>query len=555
MPLEYLTDGELGFIGLNSRDNPASLDKGILSKSVNFRLDRGVATTRKGLKKYTEPALYGATKSVVGSGVYLNATGQEIFILLIHDSAPGVLNPTKLYEFNPDTGTFAAPSSLPVSITSSSGVDIIQAVDNVFISRGHDARPIRWDKVSTFEVLPTNHEFPNSTGLLFYQNRIIAIGRHLSMAATERKRDTVCVSHFLEYDKWPALDAFTINQGGNDEVIALVPWTMNEFLVLCRNSTFYLNVGSDRYTSGQALSSTARLESLSVDIGCVARKTAVQVGSGVMFLSDNGIYALEPTKSGQPDGVKLLTLSDPISANVDDIIQRINKDYASQSVAAYWNNRYYIAVPLDNSTKNNTVLVYNFILKNWESVDQYGDEIDIFSFAVGKRDTQRRLYIVDRKEGILLNEELQFDEYGPNNGTPMLSTTPVSGPYVGLTGAYVPFTLTTSGFLNKPIYGEIQTRRFTAGDGRDKRFSSIECDILSPAGSIVETYAVTNNPDTDTKIDEFVSPFLEDATRRNPVRKIAYGLQIKFVTSNLQPTIRSNFVKFTGRGKTNINKQ
>jgi len=198
-------------------------------------------------------------------------------------------------------------------------------------------------------------------------------------------------------------------------------------------------------------------------------------------------------------------------------------------------------------------LVYNFILKNWESVDEYGEDIDVFSFATGKRDTQRRLYMIDRKEGVLLSEELQFDEYGSNSGTPMLDVTPVSGPFVGLTGAYVPFTLTVDGFDNKPIYGEIITRRFTADEGRSKRFSSIETDMLLPEGGIVETFAIANNPDTETKIDSYVSDEAEDVTRRNPVRKIAYGLQIKFLTSNLQPTIRSNFVKFIAQGKTNRN--
>jgi hypothetical protein len=38
MPLEYLRDADVGFVGLNSRDNPASLPKGIVSKSQNFRL-------------------------------------------------------------------------------------------------------------------------------------------------------------------------------------------------------------------------------------------------------------------------------------------------------------------------------------------------------------------------------------------------------------------------------------------------------------------------------------------------------------------------------------
>lgn len=554
MPDAYLTDGELGFVGLNSRDNPATLPQGYVSKSVNMRLDQGVATTRKGLKKFSEAELYGPTKKVVGTGVYLNSTGQEIVILLVNDTST-TPNVTRLYEFNTNTGVFSSAKPLPVVISSPEGVDIIHAIDKVFISRGHLERVLMWDMNNTFTPLVANDEFPKAAGLMYYQNRIIALGKYLDADPVARRRDTLCVSHFLQWNKWASTDVFTVNQGGNDEIVSLVPWTMNEFLVLCRNSTFYLNVGSDRYISGNSLSADARLESLSVDIGCAAKRSAVQVGSGVMFLSDNGVYYLQPVQSGQPDGVKLLTLSDPLSAPIDDVIQRINKEYVREAVAAYWNNRYYLAVPLDNSTVNNAVLVYNFILKAWESVDTYPNGIDVLAFIVGKRGNRRRLFIVDSNEGVLLTEENPADDLGSAQGTPILDFTPATGPYAGLTGVYVPFTLSVSGYDSVPITGELITRRFTANEGKDKRFSSVETDMLLPEGGIVSTFAVTNNPDTETMIDQFVWPTAEDATRRNPIRKIAYGLQIKFVTSNLQPTIRSNFIKMTINGKNNANTQ
>lgn len=555
MPTEYQTDGDLGFVGLNSRDNPAILPEGYLSKSVNFRLERGVARTRKGLKKYSQTSIYGPGKSVVGTGMMLDQLGQEIIILLVNDESE-TPNVTKLHQFNTATGSFSgAGITLPVVISSSEGVEIVQAIDNVFISRGHGNRPLKWDMTATPPAeLPSNKEFPDCAGILYYQNRLIAKGKHLNITDINRRRDSICVSHYLQYDKWPALDCFTINQGGNDEVVALVPWTMNEFLVLCRNSAFYLNVGTNRYALGSALSNDARLESLSVDVGCAAKGSAIQVGGAVMFLSDNGVYVLQPTQSGQPDGVKLLTLSDPLSAPIDDVIQSINKDKMQNAVAAYWENRYYLAVPIGNSTKNNAVLVYNFILKAWESVDTFGDlDIDIFAFAVGKRALKRRLFFVDRKEGIMLSEETEGDEHGDPTGTPMLNFTPTTGPFAGLTGAYVPFVLSEGTFSGYPIVGEIVTRRFTAKEGKDKRFSSIETDFDLPAGGIVSTFAITNNPDSEVKIDEFASAEAEDATRRNPVRRIAYGMQVKFQTSNLQPTVRSNFIKFTINGKNNAN--
>jgi hypothetical protein len=137
-----------------------------------------------------------------------------------------------------------------------------------------------------------------------------------------------------------------------------------------RNSIFYVNVGNNRYITGAPLADDSRISTLATDIGCLAKKSVVQAGGGVFFLSDNGVYFLQP-QPASAESMKLLTMSDPISAPIDDVIQRINRNYAGNAVATYWNNRYYLAVPLDNSTVNNTVLVYNFILKNWESVDTY----------------------------------------------------------------------------------------------------------------------------------------------------------------------------------------
>jgi hypothetical protein len=49
-----LSDGDAGFIGFASRVNPVTLPPGMLQDSVNMRLDRGVATTRRGSKRLTD---------------------------------------------------------------------------------------------------------------------------------------------------------------------------------------------------------------------------------------------------------------------------------------------------------------------------------------------------------------------------------------------------------------------------------------------------------------------------------------------------------------------
>lgn len=439
MANEYLKDGDIGFVGLNSRDNPSALPKGIVSKSQNFRLDRGVAQTRKGLQRKTAGDIIGQT--IYGTGTYIQPNGQEIIVLVVANglytynpeteaisakvyfpnritgatltssdsltvtvtkTAHGLTNGASVYvecsiagysglfvisSHTTNTFTYTMPAvssygavgstscsySASELITTPEGCDVCNAMDRIFISRGFNKRPLMWDLATTITALPTSGagvEFPNCSTLLYYANRLIAIGKFHLETNPLRNYDTVSVSNFLDYTDWDVADAFTINNGSNDHLVGVAPWTLNEFLVFMRNSIFYVNVGSNRYVTGDALSNDSYVKTLATDIGCSARKSVVQAGGGVFFLSDNGVYFLQP-QPASAESMKLLTMADPISAPIDDVIQRINRNYASNAVATYWNNRYYLAVPLDGSTVNNTVLVYNFILRQWESVDTY----------------------------------------------------------------------------------------------------------------------------------------------------------------------------------------
>ena len=536
MPNEVIRDGDLGFVGLNSRDNPSTLPAGTVSQSQNFRLDRGIATVRKGLQRKTSSALVNQT--VYGSGCYLDTNGQEVFVIVVTDG---------LYSYNPQTELLSVKIIFPATetITTQEGCDVVHAIDRVFISRGFLKRPLIWDMNTTITAFPTtglNHEFPNCIGLLYYSNRLLAIGKHHSDTDLKRNRDTVSVSNYLDYGHWDALDAFSFNEGGNDEVVSVSPWTLNEFLVFMRNSIFYVNVGLGRYVDGEQLGTTSFIKTLVTDIGCSAKRSVILANGGVVFLSDNGVYFLTPQSVGSNDSVRLLTVADPLSAPIDDVIQRINKNASSRAVATYWNNRYYLAVPLDASTDNNAVLVYNFILKSWESVDVYPAGFDVFSFLTGKKDNQRRLYAVDGDQGFFLLEELDYDEYGPSVGMPVF-------PF------YLPVTISSASFTPNTINGLLKTRRYTFSSIGDKRFSTSEVELFADNGGQVKTTIEVYNPDVTTVTDNFGVPVAEDVTRRIPVRKIGSGIQLKFETLNLRPSVRSSYIYAINQLKTNQSKK
>jgi hypothetical protein len=245
--------------------------------------------------------------------------------------------------------------------------------------------------------------------------------------------------------------------------------------------------------------------------------------------------------------MKLLTIADPLSAPIDDVIQRINRNYAHRAVATYWNNRYYLAVPLDSSVDNNAILVYNFILKQWESVDTYPAGFDVFDFIIAKKDNQRRMYIVDTDKGIFLSEQLNWDEYqdwaigDPNAGKPVL-------PF------YLPTTLEALSFPSNPITAVLKTRRYSFNSIGDKRFSTAEVEMVADAGSQIQTTAEVYNPDIVSVIDTFGAQFTEDSARRNGIRKIGTGIQLQFNSYNLRPSIRSAYIYATAQKQTNTSK-
>ena len=513
MPLQPLSAGDKVFIGLNSRENPISIPAGYVSKAENVRMDRGMVAIRKGLKRLTEGDLVGQT--IYGAGAYINTSGQEIIIFVLTD---------KIYTLNPASGSLSAAVNFPagVTITDATVVSVIQASDNVYITRGYGNRPLKFNyTTTTITELPAGDQFPNSVNAIYYGNRVIA----------QSSSDSISVSHYLDYTKFNSGDIFRLNDGGNDECVSVCPWTLNEFIVFMRNSIFYVSVGTGAYTTGDNIATDAYVKSLASDIGCSAKYSAVQAAGGIIFLSDNGVYFLNPQNIGANEGMRLLTLGEPLSSPIDDVIQRINRNYSKQSVGIYWNNRYYLAVPLDSNTTNKHVLVYNFINKAWESVDSFPSGFNVVKFIVAKRGNSRRLFAVDGAQGLFLMEEKEWDEYGASTGTPILPFT-------------LPVTLLEGAFQANLILGRVETRTYIMDSMEDKRFSSVEYDLQIPTGGSIKASSITNNPDVISVVDEYGADAEgNDATRRVPIRKVAYGLRMRFDSTNLRPTIRGVLIE------------
>ena len=151
---------------------------------------------------------------------------------------------------------------------------------------------------------------------------------------------------------------------------------------------------------------SAVINVISTEVGCVARRSVVQIGNQIVFLSDNGVYALD-----FQDLYNLRGNDMPISEPITGSINKINKDYWQNSFAVYFDNRYFLAVPsADSITQNsrydggppiarriNRILVFNCLNKQWETeifVDSVDFEID--NMIVAGSGDFKQLYIVTK---------------------------------------------------------------------------------------------------------------------------------------------------------------
>ena len=169
--------------------------------------------------------------------------------------------------------------------------------------------------------------------------------------------DQVIASDILDSDTYDQIYAnFRFNAGTADFINGLHSFSDDTLIVFNRNS---IHLIQNSTVLNQA---TSKL--LTDEIGCLARKSIQQIGNQILFLSDNGVYGI-----GFIEGYQLRGIQVPLSESIQATVDRINKEHRSKALSVYFDNKYYLAVPLDNSSSNNAIIVYNFLNQQWESVD------------------------------------------------------------------------------------------------------------------------------------------------------------------------------------------
>ena len=382
--------------------------------------------------------------TVYGAGIFRDPLSTEHILVVASDGVYA----TK--EGNPSV-------KLTGQSSFSADVDLVQCFNVVVMFRGDNLEPLVMKRLDTGfvpiskEVSDTDIDendsdgtepIPNAATGLFFSNRLLI----------PYNKDMIAASDFLNYTAYaPIMSNFRINQGSEDELVSLV--RINNSTIACfKSNSIY--IVSNIY--GNLADIT--LDEVTREYGAVGRKSIVQVGNDVIFLSSKkGVTSLGVASNGKVSAVDV-----PLSEPIQPLIDRINWNYASGATAAYHNNRMYMAVPLDDSDYNNAILVYDYLAGGWAGYDT-GEAIKVKEFIETTHQGKRRLFFLDTDGFINLYDD-DLTECGFVDEKPKSTVT-----------SHADF-----GLLEPvQVSDEVVTRGYTAGDISSKNWKSAEVQLAT----------------------------------------------------------------------------
>jgi hypothetical protein len=470
-----------------------------------------------------------------------------------------------------DRGTYTAPQYLTdTTATASSGVVTMDVVNHgleigneITIRNGSSPFDLFVNQNAIVTSTPTADQFTFNLGVedgtaSLTASRQLAIGKgfiHMPAAPwgqfhqrrlwvpywftsdvspTDRNnRSEIVASDILDSDTYDRIgNQFTITAGKSDFLVGIQPFTQDTLAIFNRKS-IHLMTG----VSGSL--ADVKTNVVTTEIGSSARKSIVQVANQILFLSDQGIYAVEFM-----DEYNLRGTGTPLSESIQPFIDRINQDYAHLSCAVYFDSRYWLAVPLDSApgrgdaTKLNVIIVYNFINGGFESIDQVNStEFAIRDLIVAREGAQNALYLTTEEGGVHKVDGFE------------------GGDVVSLTAGKAQSETI-------PVVSQLTTRQYDADSMDRKTYSRAELHVKSNTGFSTDgnIQFITEDPDSTTQSTSISSllgsnlPDSEEASVRLRVNKRGFGVQADFQPTNGRPYLRSAKVdaRITDRSTTSV---
>lgn len=401
-----LHDGDGSMIGVDMRRDPVVLGNGLAALARNMRFDQQTPETRLGPGLLRWGNSYGAAfplefpltwdllvgfDDVLGAGVWYDLAGTEWVLMATRDAVYIGRESFPLVRL-----------SLPDGEINEEACFFVQAVDEVYLFRGPRKRTLRWAKnylqappwyegftYLVADPIAGTAQIPDAFNAVAMSDRLfVPLGREEFVS-----------SDILDFRRYSLTDGVHRATDTADRLVRLFPF--GNTTLTCfgeRSVTLFMSVTGD-------LSQMYRDE-LTRELGLAAPLSVATVGADVFFLSSDGVYTVRQVLDNRLQGT-----SRPLSEPIQPLINRIQWRHVEQAVAAYWNNRYFLAVPLDESEINNAVLVYDVLNGAWCGADD-GPTIHPKAFVKASVRGRQRLLMFDYSGLVYLYEEHLGDEGG-----------------------------------------------------------------------------------------------------------------------------------------------
>jgi hypothetical protein len=474
--------GDSAFIGMDQKtDDIGAIAPRYCRLLQNARLNNGSLMTRDGLFALGDMNIisYG---TIYGLGIFSDPNSLEYLLIAVSNGVWAVRH-----------GTYPIFIPMQGTVTISGPVQMVQQFGVVTMFMGALLPNMYWNG----DLTPTSFgpyppaTYPNVpmqsgvTGTYAFSRLWVPYGKS-NLAASS-------LGVFYQYD--PIFGSLNIDSGRDDNLVAVTPWTNNQMVCMKSQSIYILSNAAGDLGMPPAGSSTIdtsglpSLQCLASGIGLCGKRAFTYVGTDIWFMSQQGVYSLvqQISQSAQVNSV-------PMSDMIKPTIAQINWQYGSGISAATRKERVYFAVPLGNSKRNNTLLVYNLVNSAWESIDTFDatqnfcpDDLYVTDYL-----GDRRIFAIDMVAGIVAMLE--------EGGSDIYYTNPANAP---------------GGINERPIQFVFQSRG-VSGSGDRSNFKRLSTNMatIDPNLTITVTTAVPGEvqvlasalTNSTTKYDLFGKP-------------------------------------------------
>lgn len=411
-----VSDGDLGFVGIDQLADSAHLKVGRYRDAQNIRIKGGKVRTRDGLEahnyydaSYQEGLV--TNRATLKMMVYESPlSGLSGFSALIGFTGADFLGKISLPPFVDSNGVShpnipRSDFSLPHSYAANwdifpnyvdYGTQLIQVQDEVLVFPAYRTgqRPSTIDPTTndtSFNDLPTTngHWLQNEDGDyvdlqgnvidillrvqdpsiivcprapfgIYYQNRLIVPRYEVSSTTT-------IISDILDINSFPLTNEFSANKGLADITLGYAPILEDQLLVLNKNS---IHVIQGITNGGERITEITRQH------GIAGHSAYATNGSYIYFVSSEGnmevlVPQIDPAKGIGVAVTKMNLDKHPLSETVDDIMSRVNLNAIDTSVVHYAKNLVYFALPIDGARLASAILIYDSLQSAFIGVDTF----------------------------------------------------------------------------------------------------------------------------------------------------------------------------------------